>query len=274
MVRISEGLGAILLAFSACSGTTEMKRYSPTVQERQLADITNVVHPAYRLNVRQPDAQGIQNILAVIERVPDPLQQAANEYGGIVVIFDGTITDNESMHSFKGQQIPKWSEGKVYDILPGAYSITFKEALIKRGYTPDSHGSVSLELHEYGHLMDFALGSAVSLPSLSSSPYFISVHEVSKRRTKSDGSRIISDYSYNYRDEFFAEAFAQYYHSPQSRQSLDANTPEAHHFFRNLEIAVSTDSLADFNKFYPGSNQPHPVQNNERPAIESHCIIK
>jgi len=277
MVSISKGLAGIVTALIlGCSGNNaqmERKISSPACQKPAITDASNTVHAKHRLNVKNESPAEINRILSTLERVPDPLQKIVNDYGATVVIFDGVITDNESMGYWKGVQIPKWSEGKTYDILPGAYSRGYKEALVHQKPSPGSHGSVSLELHEYGHAAAYALGELVDLPEVSDVPYFVSVHKDSRKYENPDGSLRMSNYGYNYRDEFFAESFAKFYSSSETKDKLREDFPETYSFLLILEKLAADGSFANLNKLDYGGNKPHSVEYQKGDAPQGKCVV-
>lgn len=276
MVKAIRGLGALVAALCiSCSGS--VKKVNPPVSnspnlETKIESL-DLVHPKYKLNVTSENPEEINRILNVLENVHDSFQEIANNYKGTVVIFDGIITENESMRKWKGVQIPKWSEGKTYDILPGAYSVEHKEALIKQSYKAGSHGSVSLELHEYGHLIDHALGELINLHEISATSYFVSVHQASRTYKKPDGSQRLSNYGYKYRDEFFAESFAKFYFSPETKAELKGDFREDYHFLEILEMKAAEGLLADLNKLNNSGYEPHTIEDNKGDTINGKCVV-
>jgi Pro-Pro endopeptidase len=273
------GLTLILASTSVCAKNLPDVTKKPEVKMEEPSQIetsSDEVKVNYRLNVKERDQESIDQILGNLEKVPDAYQKIGNDFEGMIVIFDGNVTDNPSMESWKGKQIPKWKKGKTYDILPGVYSITWKEALIKQNYSEKSHGSVNLELHEDAHLIDHALGVSIGLDEISSSKPFRYVHKISKAKKDKFGSSEMDKYEYDYRDEFWAEIFAKFYYSSESREKLKDDLPDTHKYFVDLEVMVTSGKFSKSNyleQFNYSADEPDDVQDNKGPAGNRKCVI-
>ena len=117
------------------------------------------------------------------------------------------------------------------------------------------------------------MGSLVGMSDISNVPSFVAIHELSKTYKKKDGSRIISDYEFNYRDEFFAESFAKYYTSPETRKKLKKDFPEVYRFLAVLEKDAATGLLDYLKNFDSRSNEPHGIKHQEGDTPQGGCIV-
>ena len=174
------------------------------------------VAPNYIINVKQVNIESINKTLSVFENVPDAYKKIVNDFGGIIVIFDGKLTANSNMVFLKGSA--------YYDNLPGAYVSLIKEAFIKQGYSSHHY---NLELHEYGHMFYDALHEPKE---------FLSIFNDSWRDNKF--SMYFLDMGEN-PSEFFARSFEYFYFSNESRKMLSEHFPLVYGYFIELENRLS-----------------------------------
>ncbi len=224
--QVCAGLCALVLGLVSTGCAT---KYYPDLSQRKIVRqySSEEVIPNYKLNVREKDQKSIDNILDILENVPDTYQKAVNDYGGTVEIFDGKITDNESMRHLKGKKIRGSEHISNWDNHQASHVPYEKKILIKQNY---SHFSpcINLELHEYGHITDSALGN------ISYKGEFKKIFEDYNRNGIIEFS-IGSKYQRDNIREFFAESFAKYYFSDKSRENLEKNYKEIYGYFNNLE---------------------------------------
>lgn len=202
---------------------------------------TDKIKPRYELRVKKRKERKIEEIINNLEHVPDKIQQICNDYGGKVIIFDGRITELEHMKHYKGQKPKGWELS--WEHAPGTYYNKFKEVMIKQSY--DEYGT-NLELHEYGHMVDYALGKLMEEGRLSDIKEFIEIHEKYSNQKFLGIFNTMKPYEKNFRNEFFAESFAKYYYSKKTRKKLKKEYPEVYKFFKSLEGKI----IKELNDFY------------------------
>ncbi len=170
------------------------------------------ITPNYIINVKQVNIESINRTLSILGNVPDAYKKIVNDFGGIIVIFDGKLTANSNMVFLKGNA--------YYDNLPGAYNPLTKEAFIKQGYSIPCY---NLELHEYGHMFYDAIHEPKE---------FLSIFNDSWRDNKF--SMYFLDMGEN-PSEFFARSFEYFYSSNESRKTLSRYLPSVYNYFIELE---------------------------------------
>lgn len=173
------------------------------------------VTPNYRVYVKQVNIESINKTFSVLENVPDAYKKIVNDFGGIIVIFDGKLTANSNMVFLKGSA--------YYDNLPGAYDPLTKEAFIKQGYSIPHY---NLELHEYGHMFYDAIHEPKE---------FLNIFNDSWRDNRP------SMYFLNMGEnpsEFFARSFEYFYFSNESRNMLSRYFPSVYKYFIELENRI------------------------------------
>ena len=197
------------------------------------------VLPNYRITAKKPDMTRINHILyGGLERVTDAMQKVVNDFGGVVIFFDGKFTDNGNISSLRGKAIPGMQ--MLYDDASGIYMTEMKEAFVKQ-YPDNIYPPVYIGLHEYGHLVDHAFGSlsesedfklAVekTLDSLRKDP------SERIRRTANDGI-IFEMLAHGEYDQVWADSFARFYISDQSRATLREDFRDVHDYFVRFEEA-------------------------------------
>lgn len=152
------------------------------------------------------------------------LQGLVNE-GVVLKLFTGDLTDEPTAAYLKGKKPRGYSvNGPTWDDVPGIGGS--EVVLAKIGYSDKGkgHGSINLELHELAHSIDkFVFGS------ISQDPYFLAVW-------KKEVKLLFPERSYfsDYPEEYFAESFAMYYLSDQTRNQVKVSAPMTYQLFIEL----------------------------------------
>jgi len=111
--------------------------------------------------------------------------------------------------------------GKTWADIPGMGGSQRAIARIGHSEPGQSHGSVNLELHEIGHLVDYGV-----FDILSNSDEF-------QKNWSQEAPRMFNDFYFiGYSEEYFAEAFAYYYFNENTRSHLRARAPLTYDFFK------------------------------------------
>jgi hypothetical protein len=139
-----------------------------------------------------------------------------------------SITTHPELHYLSGV-IPRGHK-VTWDEIPGVGASHPHPTVIvvdKQGAA--HHGSQSLVLHEMGHTIDRYLKNSNNAYDYSSSKNFQLVHQNTSFSSLYGEDRM--SYFSNYTEENFAELFALYFDSPESRQYLELNEPKAYNWF-------------------------------------------
>lgn len=220
------GLSLASLALGASLGCAPIY---PSLSERQAVRrySTEWVIPNYVLGVDGDCSKLLKGVMDILENVPDCVQERANELGYKVLIVRWPKKDSDSRDKIRPWN---WPRGTTWNDLPGWYSPGKKAVVIRLPYSRYDHGSISLELHEYGHMIN----DAFDFPAFEQP--FLDVFETSKKKKEHVFFRRIMDHEAKKADEFFAECFAKYYFSDRPRHDLREHFPEACEYFRQFEI--------------------------------------
>jgi hypothetical protein len=188
---------------------------------------TTSYRPHYEYNIKRFNDSAIQRQKSHIEKVPDMLQRVVNAKGGKVVFFDGRLTDIPELRHLSGKRAYTHTN-ITYDRLPGLfleYTDPYTKQRVRKAYLKQDHNhyqvvgssgyryeNINLELHEYGHLFDSAMGK------ISQTPAFIR-----------HCPRGVDP------SEFFADRFAQFYDCRVSRDDLKYEHSGVYEYFIKLE---------------------------------------
>ncbi|MHC0035711.1 anthrax toxin lethal factor-related metalloendopeptidase [Pseudoneobacillus sp. C159] len=138
----------------------------------------------------------------------------------IVKLFVGKLTDNPTASHLKGVIPRGYQSNTTWDDVPGIGG--GKTVLVKIGSSEKGkgHGSINLELHELAHSIDHII-----LNDLRNNHTFLMIWEQEKASLFPNQS-----YFLNYPEEYFAETFAMYYYSDETRQTLYQFAPLTYDF--------------------------------------------
>jgi len=180
-----------------------------------LKDIVVLPEESYNYN----DAIEVINRL---DHLPSSILAAADKKRIKIILFNGKLTDNPSAAYLKGKIPRGYPNNVTWDDVPGIGGSKF--VLVKIGSSEKGmgHGSLNLEYHELAHTL---------------------YHFVFNDK-KSEFNQIWADeanhlfphnpYFLNYEEEYFAEGFAYYFYSNDSRAIMEKQAPETFHFFNSL----------------------------------------
>ena len=219
-----------VVAASACS-TVGPKPVSSVSQY-----CTQSVTANHRDSTWDRDPRNAENIVRTLENVPDAFQTLINDFGAVVVVFDGSAWDH----------VPSYEAGENPESVSGLFVSSTKEILINHNGHQPTDTSVSLELHEFGHAIDRMLADMSNTPYgnnhgywVSDSPDFRNIHRAAMANPR---FRLFMMQPHEESpQEFFAECFARFYHSDKSRESMKARLPECYRFFAKMENYVLTN---------------------------------
>ena len=183
------------------------------------------VLPKYGLDTFASD-RSIDDLIDVLENVPDNIQAKVNDLGGIMVIFQGDIRDTNAVKHLESMNVEIKCDACNIDQARGVYWSKIKKAMIKEGC--EDFGKVAL--HEYGHMVDYLFGE------VSRSDEFVDIFSISLTMHK-DAFAETKDrvYASSNEKEFFAECFSEYYFSSDTREKLKTDFPGVYGFIESIE---------------------------------------
>ncbi|WML46846.1 hypothetical protein RCG23_14495 [Neobacillus sp. PS3-34] len=143
-----------------------------------------------------------------------------------VLLTDKPITSLPEFSYLKNQVPRGWEQtGKTWNDVPGIGGSHVVG--IRIGYSDygHGHGAINLELHEISHSIDLIVYN-----QLSASDAF-------KELWKLEAKKVFGDKVYytNYPEEYFAETFAMYYYTAQSKRELQKKAPLTYRFYSQLQ---------------------------------------
>ncbi|MCA1030389.1 toxin [Bacillus timonensis] len=192
------------------------------IPNKKLLD-TIVVLPEDESHFNQKEATNIISRLSNIH--PKILKMLVDE-GVKIKLFNGKLTDEPTASHLKGEKPRGYSEdGPTWDDVPGIGGS--KLVLVKIGHSEKGkgHGSLNLELHELGHSVDNQIFHKIT----ENFDY--------KEIWKNEAGKLFPNKPYflNYPEEYFAETFAMFYYSYESRLQLKTLAPKTYRLFLELE---------------------------------------
>lgn len=173
------------------------------------------------------EANEMIRTLAHIDRTI--LEQAADHHI-YIQLLTGPITDEPTARHLRGKTPRGYMPGsKTWDDVPGIGGAHL--VLVRLGHSEKGkgHGSVNLELHEFAHSLDYIV--------------FDRIHETDEFQAiwREEAPRLFPGeyYFLTYPEEYFAESFAYYYASEETRHTLRAAAPNTYAFIRRLAERAS-----------------------------------
>lgn len=169
-----------------------------------------------------------QDAIEMIQRIDHIntfILKSLYEEGVFVKLFNGAITDEPTAAHLKGTKPRGYSEnGPLWDDVPGIGGSKVVLAKIGSSEKGSGHGSVNLELHELAHTIDQFVFDSVRDDMHFQSIWKKEVAQLFPGR----------DYFENYPEEYFAETFALYYLSEDSREFLKNSAPLTYEFIEEF----------------------------------------
>jgi len=153
------------------------------------------------------------------------LKLAANQNIQIK-FFNGSLTDQNGLSSLKDKKPRGYStSGSNWEQVPGMSRDRVVYVKVGHSEYGKGHSSVSLELHEVAHAIDRYVFNYVR-----NDPSFLTIWKREVEKLFPD-----RDYFINFPEEYFAESFAMYYYSRDSRLILKEKAPQTFWFIQLLE---------------------------------------
>lgn len=168
------------------------------------------------------------NMMMRLSKIPGEYMKGLIQNDVDVRFINGVITDQPEYAYLKGVTPRGWEgTGKTWDDIKG---IGGNPVVVRIGYSsdPTEHGSVNLELHEIAHAMDYYVFRDLG---------YGSIDEAFKRIADQERKVLFGNDTYfEYYEEYFAESFAKYYFTAESRAELKRYAPLTYEMFSKLEL--------------------------------------
>lgn len=159
-------------------------------------------------------------------KLPGDLNQELLDRGRIIhLIFGIGVSDDPTWGN-----LSETFDGRGWDIVPGAGGSPYwkRPTRIVVNKLHEGHGSKDLVLHEEAHTIDCTYGDY----KISSNVEFGALFD--DPTVQAYLSKICSTYCEENKKEAFAELFAHYYTSNETREALEFHAPSVAEFFRNF----------------------------------------
>ncbi|GGJ58868.1 hypothetical protein GGR02_000061 [Anoxybacillus voinovskiensis] len=169
------------------------------------------------------DHAEVKKIVQTLAHIDPPLLKKVAEQQIYIKLFTGKLTDEPSVRYLRGKT-PRGYMVKTWDDVPGIGGSHL--VLVKIGHSEKGkgHGSVNLELHELAHSIDYLI--------------FHHIHTTTSFLTiwREEANKLFPHnyYFLDYPEEYFAEAFAYYYDTDETRTYLKEKAPKTYEFIQQL----------------------------------------
>ncbi|WP_342387807.1 anthrax toxin lethal factor-related metalloendopeptidase [Salinicoccus bachuensis] len=179
------------------------------------------------------DANEAQAMINRLARVDERILAHTNRAGVRIILMDQPLTELPEFEYLSGVTPRGWEgTGRTWDDVPGAGGYT-TAARIGYSNPGNSHSTINLELHEYGHAVDsYAAGFTVS-----ESQAFRDLMAQEKDNLFRDHQ--VPNY-FNTPGEYFAETFAMYYLGGNASARLAERAPQTYQFMETFHNRLVT----------------------------------
>lgn len=183
--------------------------------------------------------QETEEMLKNLHQIHPAILKAAKDQGVVIKLFEGKLTEEKGLKHLDGLTPKGRSKDSGWESVPGMTEDNRVYVKIGMSEYGMGHGSVSLELHEFAHAADLNVFSRVR-----SNPLYLNIW-------KKEAGMLFSDQTYfkRFPEEYFAEIFAMYYHSRETRIKLKEMAPLSYQFIANL-YKSTVENGADFRYNY------------------------
>ncbi|MEH7224388.1 toxin [Bacillus sp. JJ1566] len=160
-----------------------------------------------------------------VNQIDNIILQGLVDEGVVLKLFTGLLTEEPTAAYLEGKKPRGYSKnGPTWDNVLGIGGSEVVLAKIGFSEKGKGHGSINLELHELAHSIDKFV-----FDSISKDPYFLAIWHKEVKQLFPNRA-----YFSDYPEEYFAEAFAMYYLSEQSRNQLKHTAPMTYQLFVEL----------------------------------------
>lgn len=189
---------------------------------------------ALPIEVREP---ALNEVMDVYSRLPvDLIITLRKRNRGIDLVADN-VTTHPAMESYSNVRPRGWAEGRTWSEVPGAGATGRHGTIIAGNSLHRGHGAVDLILHEVGHTVDRYFKDRDGGMEFSSASLFAAVNETTPFEALYGPG---AGYVRSHEEENFAEMFAFYFASPETRQHLRETFPAGYGYFESaLDASIA-----------------------------------
>jgi Pro-Pro endopeptidase len=170
------------------------------------------------------DEKAAAGIITRMASLPEALLDKINDQDITLKLFTGKLTDNQTASYLTGQIPRGYKSQTTWDEVPGIGGSQVVLVKIGSSEKGKGHGSVNLELHEMAHSID-----KLVFQNVSQNKEFQLIWEEERGILFPGNSYFIL-----HSEEYFAETFAMYYLSDETKLQLKELAPETYDFFQSL----------------------------------------
>ncbi|WP_052327264.1 anthrax toxin lethal factor-related metalloendopeptidase [Nosocomiicoccus massiliensis] len=172
----------------------------------------------------------VNNIISRLNRIDPRILENVHASGVTLILSDLPMTEFPEFSNLKGV-VPR-GHTDTWDNIPGLGGF---QSYVRVGASEpgikNNHGDVNLELHEFGHIVDSFL---VDGTTISNKEEFVQIHA-------EEHEKMFPGQPYfKYVEEYFAESFAYYYLSQDTRNILSSRAPKTAAFLENMHHKIFT----------------------------------
>ncbi|MBS4209833.1 toxin [Bacillus sp. FJAT-50079] len=171
------------------------------------------------------DEEEATNMIHRLDQLPQTILQELKNKNIKVVFFTGKLTDQRYTSYLKGVVPRGYPDSIVWDDVPGIGGSKLVHVKIGHSEYGNGHGSVNLEFHEVAHSLYRYVYRDPDMDA--------KLKDAWEKEAKSLFPE--QKYFLDYEEEFFAESFAYYFLSNESRTKLKQNAPHMYALFAEID---------------------------------------
>ncbi len=213
----------ILAQYSLGTGWSEdtLKKLTPFMGVKML--------PSFEALPIEEREAALNEVMDIYSRLPVNLLITLRQRNrGIYVVADN-VTTHPAMESYANVRPRGWAEGRTWSEVPGAGATNRHGTIIAGNSIHRGHGSVDLILHEVGHTVDRYFKDRDGTMDFSNTRVFSEINGSTPFETLYGAS---AGYQSSNDEENFAEMFALYFASSETRQHLSEKFSAGHAYFQ------------------------------------------
>lgn len=172
----------------------------------------------------------LNEVMDIYSRLPVNLLITLRQRNRGIDLVADNVTNHPAMESYANRRPRGWAEGRTWSEVPGAGATGRHGTIIAGNSLHRGHGSVDLILHEVGHTVDRYFKDRDGTMDFSNTRIFSEVNSATPFEAlygRSAGYQSSND------EENFAEMFALYFATPETRQHLSEIFPAGHSYFQS-----------------------------------------
>lgn len=189
------------------------------------------IHQSTQLIPESERIADLAEALATYSKIPGPVLRRLHDRHKEMTLVGVSLKNHPNLQSLMKEGPARWKSDKTWADVPGLGRWLDSGAFIVLDSLHHGHGSVDLILHEMGHTIDELIGGWPST-DYSQSQDFSRVHARTPFAKVFEGQDI--EYHRGDARENFAEMFAKYFHSEETRAKLAQDFPGAIEYYSHF----------------------------------------